>query len=469
MKEIILISSEIGGFENTFGGQGHAVFSLIRQLRRSYRVKLITLGFKGQKSPDSRYIEGVEVIRVFTPASSISRDWSQLMGLSIRKLRKFPYYFEEEVFNYLFLRKEKFRDKVIHIHMGFESGLLVEKLKKEGFKKVIITFHWLKTRKYLKGLFEEGYIDLRYNYRGMGAIHRFALKKILKRICPDEKRFLLWVHFFYRFGFGSIMPEKVRFYYESDVRSLGFSDKVTVPGKSMKDYLLRINPGKGLESKIEVIGNGVDKYYFENPDPDALEATRKRFGIKEDETVLLFMGRIDPMKGIEHLLGAVRFIEYTAPPEYLCGLRILIAGEACGIYKQYLDVLKRMAQSPGCIRTDFAGQVNGEQKCALYRLSAVCILPSVYEPFGLVVLESMAAGTPVIVSDACGVSEYVTRDSGAVVKYGNGTMKSENLGRAILKVLEEDAGTMRESARKEAAKYIWSDIALAYRRAYDMD
>jgi len=89
-------------------------------------------------------------------------------------------------------------------------------------------------------------------------------------------------------------------------------------------------------------------------------------------------------------------------------------------------------------------------------------------PFGIVVLEAMARGKPVIVSDCCGVADIVSEHFGIVVDYDNFSQRAENLGMAIKNILQMDFSSMGHLARKKAERYKWTEVAKKYQKIYDL-
>jgi len=162
-------------------------------------------------------------------------------------------------------------------------------------------------------------------------------------------------------------------------------------------------------AKVQVRGNGF-------PDPveaPAKDDLRARLGIPPDASLVLYVGRIAAGKGIEHLLAAAREI----PDAHL-----VIAGpdDRHGVSTQ----APRVHTLP----------VTDEPPRALYPQADVFVLPSAGESFGMVAAEAAAAGTPVIVSDRCGVAGFFRDDEALIVPYGR-----EAVVAAIRRVLSDDA------------------------------
>jgi glycosyltransferase involved in cell wall biosynthesis len=143
-----------------------------------------------------------------------------------------------------------------------------------------------------------------------------------------------------------------------------------------------------------VIPNAVDHRRF-RPDVDGT-GIRAWLNIPADASVVLLVGRIVPHKGVEHFIEAARHV-----PEAW----FLVAGDG-----SLLDSMKRLAASLGVAdRVRFAGRIAEARLPEVYAACDVLVLPSVsrLEAFGIVALEAMATGKPVIVADIPGVREII--------------------------------------------------------------
>ena len=145
----------------------------------------------------------------------------------------------------------------------------------------------------------------------------------------------------------------------------------------------------------EVIPNPVD-YEFFRPGIDG-SAVRKFLRVKEDEHILLWIGRVVPHKGIEYLVEAARYVDNA---------RFLIGGDG-----PHLNAVKRVSRAAGVEdRVVFLGRLKRSELPKYYAACDVFVLPSVsrLEAFGIVALEAMSSGKPVVVTDMPGVREIIT-------------------------------------------------------------
>jgi glycogen(starch) synthase len=207
--------------------------------------------------------------------------------------------------------------------------------------------------------------------------------------------------------------------------------------------------------RVKIIPCGVDEWGF-RVDGDC-RAFRNTFAAPDD-CLILYVGRLDEEKGLPHLLEAlahVLLVEGRA--------RLVIAGK--GMLQQSLQ--QRAGQLQIGDRVRFAGYVTGDALAGLYRSADVLVVPSLYEPFGLVALEGMICGTPVVVSDTGGLSEIV-EDGHTGLRVPPADAAA--LGRAILRVLSDgDLATRigQAGAAHARERYNWRDIAVNTVAAYE--
>ncbi len=207
------------------------------------------------------------------------------------------------------------------------------------------------------------------------------------------------------------------------------------------------------EDKIQVIVNGVNPANFSTR---TIRVTRDQFAAP-DERIVFYVGRLVREKGVQVLLDAAPQILSRHPQT-----KFIIAGKG-----PYAEELHRQAVNLGIAqRVYFTGYIDDEVRNTLYSWADVAVFPSLYEPFGIVALEGMAAKTPVVVADTGGLSEIVEHGVDGLKFYpGN----SRSLADMIVWLLKDRqlAQNLRQQAyRKVLEKFNWHDIALATRRVY---
>jgi glycosyltransferase involved in cell wall biosynthesis len=169
------------------------------------------------------------------------------------------------------------------------------------------------------------------------------------------------------------------------------ADLVITVSEAMTQELV----GLGVPSeKIRVCYHGVDSEFFDPSiiDSTKLEKLRKHYGLDVDDIVILFIGRLEPVKGIIQLLQAIPKVLEKHPR-----VKLLMIGKG-----SLEELVRSEAEKSGFLTlvTDF---IDPEAKAYHYALADLCIFPSLYEPFGIVALEAAAMGKAAVVG-ASGVS-----------------------------------------------------------------
>jgi glycogen(starch) synthase len=208
------------------------------------------------------------------------------------------------------------------------------------------------------------------------------------------------------------------------------------------------------ERRIAVIPNGIDPSEL-RPAAD-LQSLRRTFAAPHEKLVL-FVGRLVYEKGFQLALDAL--------PSVLEGVenvRFLVAGSGT-----HEAELKAQAERLGLSEHgSFLGWIGDDVLHSLYRIADLCVVPSIYEPFGLVALEAMASGCPCIVADTGGLREVVPVGERVGLRFNGGD--AEHLGVMIERLLVD--GPLRERLVTEASEHVlrfdWDDIAQRTRGIY---
>lgn len=225
--------------------------------------------------------------------------------------------------------------------------------------------------------------------------------------------------------------------------------------KGEAEYALRA-PG----DKLDVIYNGIhaEKFDFDFPEDEARDF-RNQFAAP-NEKIIMFVGRGVREKGCQVLIDALPKVQAQYND-----VKLVIAG---GGYRQHLV---DQATALGLSRyVYFTGFIPDDALLRLYKVADIACFPSLYEPFGIVALEAMAAHTPVVVSDAGGLPEVVEHDVTGTVTWAN---NSDSLAWGLLRVLHNPAFA-REMADRAAERvqtlFNWDVIAgqtnEVYKRVY---
>jgi len=209
--------------------------------------------------------------------------------------------------------------------------------------------------------------------------------------------------------------------------------------RAARDHISRYFPGE-----YRIIPNGVDVEMFGKPTLPV-----ERFA--DGRPNVLFVGRLEKRKGLRHLLDAFKYVKQTIPDA-----RLLVVGAFDEDDKKPFVEYVRENRIYG---VRFVGKVPEEELPRYYHTCDVFCAPSIgFESFGMVLLEAMAAGKPVVASDIPGYSDVLKSGAeGILVPPAN----PEALARAIVYLLNNPSlrAYMGEMGRKKAACYSWHNVA----------
>jgi glycosyltransferase involved in cell wall biosynthesis len=218
------------------------------------------------------------------------------------------------------------------------------------------------------------------------------------------------------------------------------------------------------EARIARITNGVDLQRLGHR-PNRI-AARQRFGLAEDEAVFLSVGRNHPKKNFSMLLEAVALVKQRCRTP----IRVIIAGRGASELQGRADALglTREALLLEQIGDEAAGSaalaLPSEALVALYHSADVFVLPSITETFGIVLVEAMAAGLPVVTTDAPGCRDIIRGGEDGVMVPPN---DPDAMAEAMLKALVEPTRSRLSAlsvARSQA--FSWDDVVDSYLKLY---
>ncbi len=208
------------------------------------------------------------------------------------------------------------------------------------------------------------------------------------------------------------------------------------------------------ESKIVQIPNSIDIDEYEQL---PLKGTfRKKYGITE-EYMVLFLGRIHKIKGVDILVKAVAELIKEGR-----SIRLVIVGPDDGYLPALKELIKDLKIEEKVVVTGF---ITAATKREAYLDADVYVLPSIYETFPTTVLEAGACGTPVIVTDRCQIASLVKDKFGLVVPYDK-----EKLRDALLRILSDEEMRTRFGETGRALvreKYSWSHCVEQIEAVYE--
>jgi glycosyltransferase involved in cell wall biosynthesis len=208
--------------------------------------------------------------------------------------------------------------------------------------------------------------------------------------------------------------------------------------------------------KLVMIPNGVNAEVYARIRNDDLGSFRSKFALP-DERIVLFVGRLVYEKGVHVLVNAIsRVLQHV-------NAKFIVVGN--GYMKEQLSgLIKGLGLSQKVL---FTGFVDDETLRKLQACADVSVVPSLFEPFGIVAIEAMAAGSPVVVSDTGGLSEIVEHDVSGVRVYAD---NPDSLAWGLIKVLADKghADWLRGNALKRVHEtYDWGRISLQTRGVYE--
>ena len=208
-------------------------------------------------------------------------------------------------------------------------------------------------------------------------------------------------------------------------------------------------------ARVTVIPNGIEPRDLEPVDAD-LETLRARFAAP-DERLVLLVGRLVYEKGFHVALDALASVIGR-----LRDVKFVVAGTGTAEAE-----LKRQAEELGLGQHgSFLGWVGDDMLHSLYRIAEVAIVPSIYEPFGLVALEAMASGCLCVVADTGGLREVVPEDGTVGVRFRS--RDSAALEAVLERVLGDDTerAAVVAEAREHVLRFDWGEVARRTREVY---
>lgn len=190
------------------------------------------------------------------------------------------------------------------------------------------------------------------------------------------------------------------------------------------------------KKKVKLLYNGVDTKKFENPPMKEIQEIKKKLKLSQDDIVILYTGRLVEEKGIKELIQAFNKLNNDK-------LKLIITGDINPRnykLKMFVHELKKISNKNKNII--FTGYINYHKIPLYYNIADVGVIPSIWEePFALTVIEHLAAGHPVIVSNSGAMPELVNNNVAIVVNKSFNFVN--NLSEALLKVKSNTTNNKR--------------------------
>lgn len=244
---------------------------------------------------------------------------------------------------------------------------------------------------------------------------------------------------------------------QGEKRVLVRADRIiaaTLAEKSQLEFLYSAN-----SSKISVIPPGVDtRHFYPIPKDEAKEVV----GVPQDAHMILFVGRIEPLKGIDNLIKAIGIIQERGVLQ-CCPHQLIIIGGEPNAKPEDMNAemarLQDMVESLGIENfVIFLGKQDQQILPYYYSAAEVAVMPSHYESFGMVALEAMACGTPVVASQVGGLAFLIRDGETGFVVPGNDI---ESLADRLINLIKDKA--LREKLGRNSSEYAklyaWENIS----------
>ncbi|BAZ79412.1 glycosyltransferase family 1 protein [Sphaerospermopsis kisseleviana CS-549] len=230
------------------------------------------------------------------------------------------------------------------------------------------------------------------------------------------------------------------------------AEKIVATSPQEKQHMKTLVSQQG---NIDIIPCGTDIRRFGSVDR---ETARAKLEIEPDAKVVLYVGRFDPRKGIETLVRAVRESQFFGDKN----LKLIIGGGSTpgnsdGRERDRIEGIVNELGMGEC--TVFPGLLKQEILPTYYAAADVCVIPSHYEPFGLVAVEAMACGTPVIASDVGGLQFSVVNENTGLLVPPQDVAAFSNAIDRILGNSEWRAELGKSGKRRVMSKFSWDGVA----------
>lgn len=223
---------------------------------------------------------------------------------------------------------------------------------------------------------------------------------------------------------------------------------VTISECSRKDIIevLKVDP-----AKIEIVYPGVDYDYFNAmPSNERMQQVRSKYNLPDE--YILYMGTLEPRKNIPSIIEAYYKLKKGGDKK-VQSIKLVLAGKKGWLYEEIFNKVKELGLEEDVVFTDY---VDESDKAIIYKLASLFVFPSLYEGFGIPVLEAMASSTPVIASNASSLPE-VAGNAALLVNPQDTLSMAEGMHSILTK--EEYRDIMVQKGHTQAQKFNWEDSA----------
>ncbi len=232
---------------------------------------------------------------------------------------------------------------------------------------------------------------------------------------------------------------------------ISHADRIITASQSTKNDVMEIFDTK--DDKIKVIHSGFDKRMAEESQVSR-EKVLEKYGVNQGKKYILFLGTIEPIKNITRLFEAFKkFKEDCVRDNKACNHKLVMAGKNGWLAQEYRQIAKDLGLAKDVI---FTGYVIGDELVPLFKNADFFVMPSLYEGFGMTVLEAFATGTPAILSNVSSIPE-VAGDAAILVN----PLKTEEIAEAMKRLATDEnlKNELRAKGFTQVEKFNWEKCA----------
>lgn len=328
-------------------------------------------------------------------------------------------------------------------YIGEFSDRLFQFVKDEGFPYDVVHAHYFQSGLVMKNIFSAEKSLLVSPAPFVMSFHTLALMKNLVARDEEEKE------------------DSSRI--EAEIALSQSADEVVVSSESDRQYLQYLYGVPAV--KMTVIPPGVDIDLFRPMDKAAAKA---KIGVSNDQKLILFVGRIEPLKGIDVLIYATKILLERNPTLPVC---VCIVGGDIRSNPMWwpktlksLDTLRQLLHLTASVT--FVGQQPQDMLPYYYNAAEVVVMPSHYESFGMAALEAMACGVPVITTNVAGISSLIDEEHASLITSVNNPLLLASQIETLLLNPKKHA-TIASSIRSRVLDFSWTAVAQKMNAAYD--
>jgi D-inositol-3-phosphate glycosyltransferase len=221
--------------------------------------------------------------------------------------------------------------------------------------------------------------------------------------------------------------------------------RILAPTKRERDSLIKLYGASAEKIGVVPCGVNLDLFY-----PESKTAARKKLGLNPTDVILLCVGRFDPLKGLETLLDAMAYLRDHHR------IRLVIVGGDGEDTPGYRLLAQKTRQLEIDEKVLFVGRIDQPELRPYYSAADVLVMPSHYESFGMVGLEALACGRPVVSTPVGAVDSLVLKArAGCVVP----DLSPRSLADGIQSTISDQAIPPADLIRQSILEYSWSNVA----------